>query len=268
MKWLLTINLKEIMIDINRVYRTVLSVLNKEQRGFLTPEQYNRIANQAQLELLDRAFFDYNAFLNNQKMKRSNSGYGDTPAKLKEKLDVFYKSSTQATSGSDTWTTAGAFSLPTDVYKLINLTANNVEIELVDRHELPYLMSSPLTKPSPDFPIYYKDTTTSGGATNIYVEPIYDGTSSGDSNNAWTLGDITVNYIKVPTTPNWYFTWSGGTYTYDGTNDSNQHFELHPSEEKDLVLRILAHVGVTLKDPNVVQVAQQQEIINAQQQNR
>jgi len=255
------------MINIDRVYRTVLSILNKEQRGFITPEQFNRIGNQAQLELLDKAFSDYNAFVNNRKAQKSNSGYGNTPSKIKEKIDIFYKSSTQITSGDGTWTTAGLFSLPTDIYKLISLTADNVEIELVDRHELPYLMSSPLTKPSPDFPIYYKDINSSG-ATNIYVEPVYNGAAGGDTDNAWTLGNITVNYIKIPTTPNWYFTWSGSTYTYDGTNDSNQHFELHPSEEMNLIIRILAHAGVTLKDPNVVQQAQQQEIIKTQQQSR
>jgi hypothetical protein len=255
------------MINIDRVYRTVLSVLNKEQRGFITPEQFNRIGNQAQLELLDKAFSDYNAFVNNRKAQKSNSGYGNTPSKIKEKIDIFYKSSTQATSGDDTWATAGLFSLPIDVYKLINITANNVEIELVDRHELPYLMSSPLTKPSPDFPIYYKDTT-SLGVTNVYVEPIYNGTANGDTLNAWTLGDVTVNYIKLPVIPNWYFTWNGDTYVHDGTNLLNQNFELHPSEEMNLVIRILAHAGVTLKDPNVVQQAQQQEIIKTQQQSR
>jgi hypothetical protein len=129
-------------------------------------------------------------------------------------------------------------------------------------------MSSPLTKPSPDFPIYYKDTTSASGTTTIHVEPVYNGTTGGDTSNAWSLGDITVNYIKLPSTPNWSFDWNGSTYVYNGTNTSNVHFELHPSEEMNLIIRILAHAGVVLKDPDIVNQAQQQEIIKTQQQSR
>jgi hypothetical protein len=37
-------------ISINKVYRTVLSIMNKEGRGFLTPDQFNRIGREVQLD--------------------------------------------------------------------------------------------------------------------------------------------------------------------------------------------------------------------------
>ena len=40
------------MINVNTVYKSVLSILNKEQRGFLTPDEFNKLAKQAQLNLL------------------------------------------------------------------------------------------------------------------------------------------------------------------------------------------------------------------------
>ena len=43
-------------INIDSVYKTVLSILNKEQRGFITPSQFNKVAEQAQLELLEKNF--------------------------------------------------------------------------------------------------------------------------------------------------------------------------------------------------------------------
>ena len=49
-------------INVNSVYKTVLSILNKEQRGFLNPDEYNNIAKQVQLEILEKLFFDYNRF--------------------------------------------------------------------------------------------------------------------------------------------------------------------------------------------------------------
>ena len=38
-------------LNVNTVYTTVLSILNKEQRGYLTPYEFNQIATQVQLEI-------------------------------------------------------------------------------------------------------------------------------------------------------------------------------------------------------------------------
>ena len=189
-------------ININAVYKSVLSVLNKEQRGYLTPDEFNKIAKQAQIQLLDIAFMQYNKVLTLEVQGRVNAGYADVPSKVKEKIDAFYKTSSVSL-------TAGIGSLPTDIYKAIELTNSNrtLPFELVDKHELPYLLSSPLTKPSTDYPIYYK-TTTSSGATSVQVNPI-------------SISTATIDYIKVPTDPRWGYT-RNATY---GTNihDSNPY---------------------------------------------
>ena len=50
-------------INVNTVYTTVLSILNKEQRGYLTPDEFNKIATQVQLEIFEKFFEDYNQYL-------------------------------------------------------------------------------------------------------------------------------------------------------------------------------------------------------------
>jgi len=60
-------------INVNNVYKTVLSVLNKEQRGYLNPYEYNNIAKQVQLEILEKLFYDYNRFLNIEKTLQKNN---------------------------------------------------------------------------------------------------------------------------------------------------------------------------------------------------
>ena len=77
-------------ININKVYKSVLSILNKEQRGYLTPSEYNNLARQAQLELLDKLFYDYNKFLNIEKAGRVNDALADIPVKIQEQIDPFY----------------------------------------------------------------------------------------------------------------------------------------------------------------------------------
>lgn len=39
------------MVSIDNVYKTVLNILNKENRGYITPAEINSLANQAQNEI-------------------------------------------------------------------------------------------------------------------------------------------------------------------------------------------------------------------------
>ena len=41
-------------ININTVYKTVLLILNKEERGYVTPDEFNKISNQVQLEIFEQ----------------------------------------------------------------------------------------------------------------------------------------------------------------------------------------------------------------------
>ena len=45
-------------ISVNKVYKTVLLILNKEQRGYMTPEEFNRIGTQVQREIFEKYFED------------------------------------------------------------------------------------------------------------------------------------------------------------------------------------------------------------------
>ena len=47
-------------INVNTVYTTVLSILNKEQRGYITPEEFNKLGTQVQLEIFENYFEDLN----------------------------------------------------------------------------------------------------------------------------------------------------------------------------------------------------------------
>lgn len=47
-------------INVNTVYQTVLSILNKEQRGYMTPDEFNKVGTQVQLEIFEKYFEDLN----------------------------------------------------------------------------------------------------------------------------------------------------------------------------------------------------------------
>tara|TARA_R100000353_G_scaffold111732_1_gene80100 strand:- start:1496 stop:2242 length:747 start_codon:yes stop_codon:yes gene_type:complete len=232
------------MINVNTVYKSVLSILNKEQRGFLTPDEFNKLAKQTQLNLLEVAFAEYNKFLSMDNLGRINAGYADLPEKIKEKIEVFYATSTLS---------GPPYSLPSNVFKLIdvNMLDKTLSLEEVDKNELSYILSSPLTKPSKDFPVYYKTTTAATGATSIVVSPA-------------TTDTISVDYIRIPTEPRFGYTVNStyGTNVYDatvynasthaGTTQGSTNFELHPSEETMLIMGILAGAGIVIKSQDIL----------------
>ena len=45
------------MVNVNTVYKTVLYILNKEQRGFITPDDFNTLGTQVQREIFEAYFW-------------------------------------------------------------------------------------------------------------------------------------------------------------------------------------------------------------------
>ena len=50
-------------VNINTVYQRVLAIINKEQRGFVSPVEFNLFANQVQMDIFEQYFYDLNQFL-------------------------------------------------------------------------------------------------------------------------------------------------------------------------------------------------------------
>ena len=242
-------------IDVNKVYITVLSILNKKGSGYMTPDNFNKIAKVVQLELLDRAFYEYNRAVAKQTAGRGAQGYGDIPRKIMDKLDPFCDLTTLTIDSTNTYFETPGYSTIisgttvtqalNNIYATLSLKVNGefTDIERIDKSKLPFLFSSKLTAPSTTFPVYYYS------ADLLYVFPN-------------TINKVDLYYIAKPRDPNWISTvdtTSFGTpvYTYDAINSSN--FRLHASDESDLILGILKYFGVTIKDPLVIQAAQQEE---------
>lgn len=242
-------------IDVNQVYTTCLSILNKKGSGYMTPDNFNKIAAVAQIELLDRAFYEYNQAVAKQTSGRAAQGVGDIPRKIKDKLDPFCDLTTLTIDSTNTYFETPGYSttIPgttttqalNNIYATLSLKVNGefTDIERVDKSKIPFLFSSKLTEPSTTFPVYYYS------ADLLYVFPS-------------TITSVDLYYIAKPRDPLWSAgvdTTSFGTpvYTYDAVNSSN--FRLHTSEFPDLVVSILKHFGVTIKDPLTIQAAQQEE---------
>ena len=73
------------MINIDSVYQTVLALANKEQRGYITPQEFNLLANQAQTEIFEQYFYDIDQL---KRRLDDNYEYGSLDV-LYEKISAF-----------------------------------------------------------------------------------------------------------------------------------------------------------------------------------
>ena len=73
-------------INVDLVYKTVLLIINKEQRGYLSPNEFNKIATQVQLEIFESYFETLNQQM---RLPQNESEYGDRYKTVQEKLEIF-----------------------------------------------------------------------------------------------------------------------------------------------------------------------------------
>lgn len=227
------------MVNVNDVYRTVQAILNKEQRGYVGPTEFNLFAEQAQLEIFEGYFFDKSHFLTSRKGKD-----GMLLENLDEKINIFMVTS------SDLTMTNNRFDLPSDHYRMRDLyyTANSVtRIVTPIMHEgASYVMRSRKTRPTTTFPKFERY----GNQLEVFPSTITTG--------------ITLDYIKVPASPVWGYTSLGSNRTPIYNSSTSTNFEVHPSEQYKLVYMILKLAGVQVKEADIVSFAAQEEGLDNQ----
>tara|TARA_R110000822_G_scaffold139159_5_gene276724 strand:+ start:559 stop:1314 length:756 start_codon:yes stop_codon:yes gene_type:complete len=236
------------MINVDNVYKTVLLILNKEQRGYMTPDEFNKIGAQVQNEIFEGYFNDMNQYL---RQPQTDFDYSDRAEYMDEKIAQFKK------EGTGTHTSGGIFTLPTDIYRLGSVTytggTNDIELQKVGRKEFYNIQASKLTAASEAMPIFLQEDNSITTHTKIIVLPS-------------TIGSgINVQYLRKPTTgsPTWAYTVDDTSqgYIYAGTSTGSTvtpttgvvDFDLHASEQHEVIKRILLYAGVVIKDPIVLQ---------------
>jgi hypothetical protein len=247
-------------INVDTVYKTVLLILNKEQRGYMTPDEFNKTATQVQLDVFEQYFDDINQQL---RVPQTDYDYADRQMNIDEKISIF------KTEGNCTYN-SGKFNLPTvDVdgntviyngsepsfgevsfYRLgtpvyTPSVGFPVELQRLQRNDFYNIERSPLTASTKDFPTFLYENN------KIIIRP----TS--------IVSGVSTSFVRKPKNVIWgYSIGNLGQYIYSANNSTQ--IELHPSEQVDVILKILLYSGIIVRDPQIVQAAaseiQQNEI--------
>jgi len=254
-------------INVNQVYSTVLTILNKEQRGYITPDEFNKISTQSQLEIFEQYFEDLNQQL---RVPQADVDYSDRIENIDERIAIF-KTFGNAIYDSNTTPTNPFWNLPAidsygntiiysgvepvnppfpsttvSFYRLGTVTYNSsstpVEIQRLQRSDYYQIQRSPLTKATNSFPNYLYENN------KLYISP----------STIIGAGDITIDFVRKPRNIVWgYSLGAVGQYVYDPA--TSQNFELSESEQTALIIKILLYSGVIIKDPQLIQIAAAEE---------
>jgi len=239
------------MVDINTVYTTVLYILNKEQRGYIPPAEFNSLATQVQKEIFNSYFPDGNQLnrANQQNIQNDTEFFNmfkDNAFKIsyfEQDVDFVYS------AVDDIWTYNNPSRSLYRTGEIIstydgNPTLNSVT-EFASKKEFTEITNSKLTSPTTQYPLCYITNVLSASfyivALKISPQP--------DS--------VKVNCVVNPRNPSWAFTTGTlGQYLYDFNN--SVMFEIDSSEQTNLITGILKYAGVIIRDPEIIQAATQE----------
>jgi hypothetical protein len=240
---------------INSVRNTVLSVLNKNNYGYISPSDFNLYAKQAQMELFEEYFSQYNKTVNMENVRQAGVDYANIKRPISETIESFSETKTLTQVAPDT----NKFYVPTltttgDTYYMINkvlcykLVGEDLqylgEAEKVTLSRITMLNASLLTTPTEMFPAWVQE----GEVVTLYPSTI----NSEDS--------AVAQYFRHPKDPKWtYITLVNGEPVFDQSQNDYQDFELPLEDEYKLAMKILQYCGVSIREQEVVQFGMAQE---------
>ena len=233
-------------VSVDKVYKTVLFILNKEQRGYVTPAEFNSVAEQVQFQIFESYFPDGNQqYRKNQQNIQNDTEFFNMFQNISYKLYPF--EGLQSFFYDDN---RDVFATTANIYKIGEVVSNYTDVspviesitQLVSRAEFNKISRSKLTAPNNKNPLFFTGNAGAGDLT-LSITP--------------TPNSIAVNAIKTPTPPNWDFTTGGlGQYMYNPNGSTD--FELDISEQTNLVIELLKYFGIIINDPTIIQAAAQE----------
>lgn len=240
---------------INSVRNTVLSILNKNNYGYISPSDFNLYSKQSQLEIFEEYFAEYNKTTNMQNARTAGSDYADIRKPTEEAMELFSQTSTL----SQVAPASNRFYLPSVIttgfdYFLINKVlcydgsgAQRVfkgEAEKVTHSKITMLVNSLLTTPTETYPAY----TQEGAVMTLYPTSIN------------LPNEVDAQYFRYPKDPKWtYITLTNGEPVFDQSQPDYQDFEVPLEDEFKLVTKILQYAGMSIREIAAVQFGASEE---------
>ena len=232
------------MASVYSVYTILKNLANKDEKGFVTPQNFNTFAPVAQQKIVNDLFKSFDLINATSNRGADQSVDVDATKRVREDLNSsFYKSATIAGA-------SGVFTIPNDFMRLVSIKSGATPVDvLYDNHKLDKILINDISKPSATAPIALLNN-------NINVYPI-------------TVSSIVVSYYKKPqgklatdgsktiANPRFGYTVTSGKEIYSAA--SSIDFELPDHYVPSLVFEIAKMIGVNLSDADIYNYGNQEQ---------
>ncbi len=252
-------------VSIDSVYQQVLAIANREQRGYITPQEFNLFAKKAQFDIFNSYFGDIRE---GSIQPDLDIDIGEKSSIINDKIGPFkiYKGAVLDGNHTDTH----EFKLPNDLYYLGNVyylsSPYHKVVSEISNEDFHNAVNNYKTRPTVSNPVYTRPGTRQGStSSHIRVYPSNDWTPTSNL-PAFSITTIVVDYIKKPSDCNWGYVVVQEKALYNANTSVN--FELHASEETSLVNKILELAGISMKKPTLAELALRNEQLNETDKNK
>ena len=218
-------------VSVDTVYQRVLALANKEQRGYITPQEFNLLANQVQMSIFESYFYHKNA----REVADANKSKELDESNISELIDMKLRPFSRVLSLNDNATvypttiTVSGVAYP--VFKTGRVFHGGDVAQKVSLNELEQYRRSIRHALSADSPIY-ADSPTDGDDIIVW------------NAGAQVTSGVDVECFRVPIPVEWAYVVVNGNALYNSYATTD--FELHRSEEDTLVTKILELAGIVM----------------------
>lgn len=133
---------------INEVRNSVLSILNKNNYGYISPSDFNLFATNAQMEIWEEYFSSYNKTINSENQRTSGTDYADIESPIAETLETFLKTNYLAHLGGNNYSVPTLATVGNDAYYILkilcrtNVLAGGSNTGIITPSPTPFLVDS------------------------------------------------------------------------------------------------------------------------------
>lgn len=113
---------------INEVRNAVLSILNKNNYGYISPSDFNLYAKNAQMELYEEYFSSYNKVINAENARMSGTDYADIESPIAETLETFMVTDYLSNLSKNKFSTPSLTTTGNDAYMILKVLCYTKEL--------------------------------------------------------------------------------------------------------------------------------------------
>jgi hypothetical protein len=207
---------------IDRIFQKVKAYINTEGRGNFSPTRFNLLLHDQIQRRNEEYLFEINRLLNRQNRGMGGNALENLPDRYREKVLHYL------TSGVLTYVLPNTLTKPSDC-RYIDSIDGTSNLEFCKSVKEFNIIKTVATS---QYPIY----TVVG--PNVKVAPD-------------VTGNLEISYLRNPLFPKWTFTIYNDVELFNPSAVDFVDADIHPSEEDEMVTRVLLAFGVNLKEQDV-----------------